>query len=543
MASPDGNQEGHKALTRLPLELLESVLSHLPNRDIKNVRLTCTHLRNVAHLRLDRVFLSANPRNIQVFKAIANHHTFSQHIVEIIYDDARLPHSLETEDDIEFGDMDDPPPAGVPGWYARIYRENLERIKDYKGEFVERPDHIEVAKQLEARLSPEQSYKHYQKLVKQQEKVVAADDDAKALRYGLQRFPNLRRITLTPIAHGLPFIPWYETPMIRDLPYGLIYPIPRGWPMTSEHSNRPFADPWDNEEEKNKWRGFRLIVRTLAQHQHHITDFVVEVNQLLTGLSCRIFDEPNQEYNDLVTLFRRPNFSRIDLALFIGGQEYEAWHSFRSTYLRRALGEAKDLQHVSLSTGLQPPQSAVDPEFYGTDGTENFIPLRTIFPVDQWKQLRHFGLSRFIVKQEDLVGLLSALPPTLRSVDLSFLFFLKCGGDYRGLLRDMRNKLGWRERSASERPKVIIHLEMHPRVAGLSVDISRETEDFVYHDGANPFGEDESRRGIRVFRGEGFGTERDAFQPANDRPYVHETELMDLGIFEKSDWYLRGFRF
>lgn len=38
-----------------------------------------------------------------------------------------------------------------------------------------------------------------------------------ALVYGLKRFPALRRMTITPAAHGWIFAPLYETPMIRAL--------------------------------------------------------------------------------------------------------------------------------------------------------------------------------------------------------------------------------------------------------------------------------------------------------------------------------------
>jgi hypothetical protein len=42
-------------------------------------------------LRLDRVFLSVNLRNIEVFRAIADHEEFCHRVKEVIWDDAQLP--------------------------------------------------------------------------------------------------------------------------------------------------------------------------------------------------------------------------------------------------------------------------------------------------------------------------------------------------------------------------------------------------------------------------------------------------------------------
>lgn len=42
--------------------------------------------------------------------------------------------------------------------------------------------------------------------------------DSNVFRYGLQRFPSLKRITITPAAHGWLYTPLYQTPMIRAFP-------------------------------------------------------------------------------------------------------------------------------------------------------------------------------------------------------------------------------------------------------------------------------------------------------------------------------------
>ena len=63
-------------LLGLPVELLSSMSSLLPNRDIKSLRLVYRGLHSAIPLRLTRVFLSANPLNIEVFRAVADHDVF-----------------------------------------------------------------------------------------------------------------------------------------------------------------------------------------------------------------------------------------------------------------------------------------------------------------------------------------------------------------------------------------------------------------------------------------------------------------------------------
>lgn len=59
----------------------------------------------------------------------------------------------------------------------------------------------------------------------------------------------------------------------------------------------------------------------------------------------------------------------------------------------------------------------------------HFIPLQSIFPVERWPKLQHFGLSNFLIMQSDVISLLAALPSPLRSVERSFLEYLDHGGN------------------------------------------------------------------------------------------------------------------
>ncbi|KAF4459696.1 Succinate--hydroxymethylglutarate -transferase [Fusarium albosuccineum] len=493
MASPQ-NSNGHLAC--LPTELINAITSYLPNRDIKNLRLASTFCHYVTPLRLSRVFLSANPRNIEVLRAVADHETLRKGVVEIIWDDTyltedlSLQHEQDTYNNYHSSRSSHPdPPVGCPEWYQRQCEDNIKKLASRKDKDASRPDHVARAHQLAAELSLEESYTYYQDLVRQQTEVIASGADEEAFRYGVERFPSLTRVTITPESHGWLFMPLYETPMIRSFPYGFNYPIPRGRQTPSDHQE--LAEPWQDNSGGwgNRWRGFRLAISVLAQHeQHHVSELIIGGRNVCSGLNCRLFDGPSKGYDNLVSLLRRPGFRRIDLSLVTGGQvsPKHFWSAFRNGHLRKALAEATDLEHVSLASDRTlrtlPGQYAM-----------HFIPLRTIFPAEQWPRLRHFGLSSFLVQQEDLFSFVASLP-SLRSIDLRFLSFTKDIGvsrerafdtdnNYRDLLIYMRDALGWRDRPVRERPKVSIVVQKTLPLVGRGVWLDREIEEFLYGNG------------------------------------------------------------
>ncbi|CEI68955.1 unnamed protein product [Fusarium venenatum] len=363
------------------------------------------------------------------------------------------------EDDI--GDV-----TGVPEWYLDVYRENLWYIHSY-----------------------------YNRLYLQ----IITNKDANALEYGLLRLPILRRVTITPATHGVPGRPLYPTPTIRSL-HGLVYPLERSWPVMG-----------------GQWRGYLLVSRILAQHLRNnpgskVTNLIVDTNQLRTGISCRIFDGPdnNNERSDLITILSQPGFPHLDLSLHCAALYQLDGRSFRSGHLRNLLAMAPDPQHISLYTNiaiLEDPNDDEDVERY-------VIPLRSIFPINDWHQLRHFGLSRFHVKKDDVIEFLGELPMTVMSVELSFLIFLLDYGDYHALLQDMRKMLGWRKRKAADQPKITVRVDEEGEEAldTLRMDVSREVVDFMYHDGENLFVEDE---GFTYFVeiSQGTGIRVDVFGP------------------------------
>ncbi|KAH8804484.1 hypothetical protein F5884DRAFT_734839 [Xylogone sp. PMI_703] len=204
-------------LLRLPLEIVTSIVSYLCNSDIKSLRLTYKFLCERAPLRLDRLFLSVDPRNIEVCRAIANHEKLRHGIVEIIWDDAQLSNEIPRQNEQIYSLMDTPQ---LEGWFERACKKSI-RVRNFT-----LTDHS--YSQGDAAFSHAESWNYYQKLLLQQNDVFASGADVDALRYALNRFPLLRKVSITATAHGFLNAPLYETPMIRSFPRGFNYPIPPG---------------------------------------------------------------------------------------------------------------------------------------------------------------------------------------------------------------------------------------------------------------------------------------------------------------------------
>ncbi|KAH6967923.1 hypothetical protein BKA56DRAFT_597395 [Ilyonectria sp. MPI-CAGE-AT-0026] len=531
MASPDRSllpAPEPSRLVNLPAELRIAIVSYMPKRDIKSLRRTCKLFGEGVLLHIDRVFLSANPIDIKVLRAIAKHETYRHGVVELIWDDARLdaPPDLPTQDIFQGID------TFWKSWYEEACESNAEEAEHRKGSDVDRPDHAARDRWITAQPSTEVLLLHFKKMFSEQCDVSRTNRDASALKYALARFPSLRKITLTPATHGVPFTPLYQTPMIRALPYGYNYPIPRGWPVKEPGGwgGMPSWQSSSSEEDgldKNKWRGFCIITQTLAREKHNISEFVVDVSLLNTGLNIYMFDKPCDEYNDFVTMLRKPGFRRIDLAFLVDRRDFHSWDAFANGRLRSALALATDLDHVSLSTNVP---YEVGNRIWAENNITHFVPLRAIFSVKNWPKLGHFGLSGFVVQQDDIISLLAALPPTLRSVELSFLYFLEGHGTNREFLAAMRDTLDWRERPVSERPRITMGWQMDGVVPkdGRALWVDEQVNEFVYGHGENPFRED-----IPNQISTGAGTRRDIFEPAYERPNVEDADLIRMGIIKE----------
>ncbi|KAJ5509684.1 hypothetical protein N7527_011827 [Penicillium freii] len=520
--------------------------------------LSCVQFKNASILRIDRVFLSANPLNVEVFRCIAGHDKFRHGVTEIVWDEARLargPHgfkesaegneNLSDEDEagttrewaqgygsypqeqiLERHEFED----GCPKWFKHACEENLDLLRQRRGRDVDRPDHIARREQVFAQPTLSERWKYYQHLLGQQKDVLADNSDVHAFLYGVKQFPTLKRVTITPSAHGHLFTPLYLTPMIRAFPKGFNCPIPRGW--LNGPVKPPVAYHWKEYPElRERYRGFISVLRVLANEPNSVSELVISSNHLPTGLNCTIFDQPGEEYDNFATVLKIPGFRHLAITFLIGGESDDqldaCWRSFLNGRLRRALDKAKDMEDFSLHTTVI--NNPYDDE-YSAGSPERLIPLQSFIPVDKWPKLRCFELSRFLVTQSDVISFLRALPNSIRFIKLSMLKFLDEGGDWHGLLKEMRTMIRentlWADRDTRSQPAISIGLKLQNPQIGRAVWLEKEVQEYLYGEGQNPFLE---RMPLDIPWG--IGTQRDAFEPSFERPNVPRGGLKNMGIY------------
>jgi hypothetical protein len=490
------------ALHSIPNELLGCICAALCNRDIKSLRLTCRTLRDKSNLRFDRVFISANPRNIEVLLAVANHNVFRHRVKEIIWDDSLLRRISTSEgftpcgySDDEHDDFDDLAADENKEWMARDYvhlckesifyaNSRMQEKNEYEGE-------NEVQKQLDNLVPSRESLALYDDLFCQQKKVLSSGADEEAFRCAIQRFPQLTKVTVTPLAHGFLFMPLYNTPMIRAFPPGFVYPTPRTWPrddIVGEGSSpEDCPEGWENDVERRQYRGFCIVTKVLADYADklQISEFDVDNHKLETGIDYTLFEKPNAEYDGLCKIVARPGFKRLVLSLSTGYREgwdgSEDWGIYTNGRISSLLAKAIDLEEIVLQTDYGLDNWACD--------VKDFVSLFDIFPVDSFSigKLKHFGLSGFTVEQDDLISFLGRLPSTLKSVELSFLSIVKPDGNHATVLADIRDKLGWRNRPAGQRIKVSISMRDNQPNHGRYICLDKEVAEYIYGDGPSPF--------------------------------------------------------
>ncbi|KAH7466807.1 hypothetical protein FOMA001_g16551 [Fusarium oxysporum f. sp. matthiolae] len=330
------------ALQALPSELIGAICRLLLNCDIKSLRLTCRYWRQNSLLRFDRVFISANPRNVEVLFAVVNHDIFRHRVKEIMWDDAVLEPVSSKEGDGPCGyssyetdrDADSEEKGRISRHFVRLCRDSMFdgtlRLRDKTKEERERY----MKGQMNDLLPSRESLAYYSRLLQEQSDILESGDDEAALRYAVQRFPRLTKVTVTPATHGVLITPLYETLMVRGFPRGFVYPIPRGWPCAENEHLAEEANPWETEDEKNKWRGFRIVTRVLAQAENcQISELVLDNNKLPTGLNHFVFEEPNEEYDNLCRIVQRPGSRRIVLSLLVDylfDCDTEGWDFYRN---------------------------------------------------------------------------------------------------------------------------------------------------------------------------------------------------------------------
>ncbi|KAJ5628054.1 hypothetical protein N7490_010282 [Penicillium lividum] len=514
-------------LLQLSAEILLMVASFLPNRDLKSLHLANKLLCETTPLSFSRVFLSANSLDIKVLRSVANHPDFRKQVTEIIWDDARFVSAPmcweEGEPYIDRSVLQINDEEGCPTWFSNECKDNIRSMKQRKRFDVDRPDHMARQQQADAQMPLKDCWKYYSQALKDQQAVIESRDDEKAFIYGIERFPQLRRVTVTPAAHGRIFFPLYQTPTIRAFPYGFNYPIPRGWQTKTWQGMVETVEglvanplPWleAKEEYKELWRGARISLRVLSTIEDHIvSELCFDSKHLATGINYMIFAQPCEEFNYFTAIMKRPGFRHLHLSLMVGHDGIYDYAGFTSGCFSEAVSLAKELTHIHLTVAL------------GYSNWDPVVPLRDILPVQQWPNLYHLGLSNFKVNTSDLIDLLGSASSSLRSVELGCLWFPNDEGYWSGLLERMRGELDWTKRDRSLRPAVRIAMEMEEMQCGRFALLTDEVTNFLYDSGEIP-----THRSIINIPKLGMGTLHDIFEPEYTRPHVDIRELQKMGI-------------
>ncbi|KAJ6780813.1 hypothetical protein PWT90_04579 [Aphanocladium album] len=536
------SEETPPLLLRFPTEILTAMCEFLPTGDIKNLRLAGPSIARLVPIRIHRVFLSPNPLNIAVFRAVAAHPLLRHRVREIIYDDARLADPTRRQDrlndarrrdvdeELDHEDVDAWMGEGLQvaaregaarAWFGSRRERNLREMRGRSANDLGSAARQQArADQCEAQLPLETCYQQYLRLWREQAQVVESGEDVRALREGLDAFPMLKRIAVTPATHGFLHTPLYKTPMVRALPYGFNGPLPRGWPTSREPPARelvPWAagPEWTEDEvdrEKMRWRGLVAVVRTLAERirngESAVPELVVDVHALNTGVSPYMLAQKCDEHDDLALILQQPGFTRLDLPVLLSGLQPEDQRMLGNGRFKTLLAMARSLQHFRLrGDGL------VDPGF---PPYTRFFPLQTLLPVNSWLHLCHFGLSTFVVRVDDLVAVLARLPRTLRSVELSFLRFELEADDHDALLTQIKAQTDWATTwPPGARPTLTLGLaKVTNNVDGRGLWLSKEISAFLYGRGPNPFS---AHKNIVM---PGAGYLRDEYDEDFTRPYV-----------------------
>ncbi|CAG8107670.1 unnamed protein product [Penicillium salamii] len=357
-------------------------------RDRKSISQTCKALENLPPVYFPRAFISSNPLDIKTFRGIADDPKLREPVTEIIWDESRF--------------------TATPAIFVKEFRGN-EAIISQRAEESERDDHAIWQKRKETKLTIRNCWEIYDTLSAQQNRIMASGDDEAAFIHGLNRFPALKRVTITPAAHGTLFAPRYQTPTIRSLPFGYNYPIPRAWPRLKKGLAPLFQPPWRwsaaKEEYKEHWHGTRIVLRVLGQVEHTVSELCFDLGGDKVGINITMLDEPCVEYDHFVSMLKNSRLSRLELPLYVWDGKQE-WTDESPGHLYRALSEATGLNHFSFST-----TSTMN---YGDEE----IQLGNLPPIEKWPLLQHIGLRCFNFSKSFVLKYLESRPRTLRSVQI-----------------------------------------------------------------------------------------------------------------------------
>jgi len=164
----------------LPIELLRLILIHLPSGDLKNLRLACKSLANIAaEFLLPKVHLIFTAKSLARLRKISLHPVFSQHVTSIFYEGDRLEYYEKFEEwraevNLDLLDWSHQPPRICEDSLG-IQWENMQR--------------------MERKLA--KGWKRYNRLYSQQQELEENHTDEREIVRAILRFPKLNTISLS----------------------------------------------------------------------------------------------------------------------------------------------------------------------------------------------------------------------------------------------------------------------------------------------------------------------------------------------------------
>ena len=499
----------------LPDEILYLITSHLPNRDIKNVRLTNRRLRSTSILRFDRVFLSPSYKNIEVLRAIAGHKEFCCQVKELVYDDARFErYTVWTEGEVLHEWEDDRKP--MEEFISRC-EQNLDRVGgDVAGLLRARTG--ANPKPGEELMDVHDNFSLYQQLYEDQQDIIEHGLDTMVLKDAFLAFSSLEKVTVTSEAHQLGIhAPRFPTPLIRSFPPSFNYPAP--WPWSGrfdDFNGTSLLQPWARV--KTCWRGPTVVLNALANCERSIPGFSIDVKRNLRGIAHQFFVPSSPELKNFEKMCG--NLEQLDLAINVGRDDiYNGFRHITSGPLRRALSKATRIRYFSLHTNADISHSG-DMERYTDAHTD---ALQSI-PLESWPDLRHLTISHIPVIGETLLTFLSELPPGIGS--LTFINLYPFQMQWSELLEQFKSRLNY----TGGKPDITIAKSQGENVSR-KVWIRDEVARFL-DGGHNPFTGGLNGNEIQW----GFGTVRDDYDESVEEPWEPDRRMhvqISPGVWEE----------
>ncbi|KZF18852.1 hypothetical protein L228DRAFT_242152 [Xylona heveae TC161] len=465
-------------LNHLPLEIILAISFYLSTQDIKRLRLVARGLRYNPLLHINRVFISPSKRNLEVFKAIADHPIFRYQVKEIIWDDVRFDHYLaEDESKPETNSQGDYDAAKSYSEFVKECDKNLKYVTWYglAATWLEQAERVWPGVPTREYLSVEESFALYQKLYKEQEAIISSGEDAAAFRLGLKQFPALKRVTVTVDTYGRCYLnPKYHTPLIRSFPPGFNFPHPKPW-----LDGKMLSGPW--EKMRHHWHGYCTVVSELtrpsssaADRPTAISEFRIEANfgeRSARGIGWPLFSGMSRDYENLRTLCAMPSLQHLELSVNSGGWSKQAGNSLENGLFSKILAAAVNLKVLKFGASV-----------HDDDGDAVLQRLSILSalpdPASSWPHLQCLRLSGISARLDKFINFLSLLPGCLGLIEFHDVEVV---GGWRQALTQMRDKLGWR----GDRPTVCWRDSGHS--FGVYVLVKEEIAAFFDGSGSNVF--------------------------------------------------------